>query len=437
MRILIAAHGFPPTHSAGAERRAERMAHWLVANHHEVEVFAIENLNEPGFRIESRMQDGAKIHRLYYDVHAGVEPFRNSYDYHPIGDALRQVLADGQFDLVHLISGFLMGGHVIHTAQQMGLPVVITLTEYWFMCTRLNLIDARGRLCSGPETDQKCMRCLMEEKRRYHWLVQKVPQMMDVLWPVAQYLPSSRAMTETIAHRQITLRHALDAADLVICPSRYLIKKFAEFGFDTERYQYIRQGLVGKVQSRTASRAGDVLRLGYIGQIKPHKGVDLLVDAVITLLNEGQKISLDLWGSETEAPDYVAQLKGQTANYSTIRWNGQYTGAKVWDVLASLDTLVVPSRWYENSPTVILEAFMMRLPVVVTDLGGMAELVEHENSGLVFELNNADSLRYQLGRLLYEPGLLDKLRSGIPTVKTLDQEMQEIIGHYEQLLEKK
>jgi glycosyltransferase involved in cell wall biosynthesis len=261
--------------------------------------------------------------------------------------------------------------------------------------------------------------------------------MMDALWPVAQHLPSSRAMTTTIAHRQVTLRHALDAADLVICPSHYLISKFAEFGFDTERYQYIRQGLVGTVQPQVASRAGDVLRLGYIGQIKPHKGVDLLVDAAISLLIDGQTVSVDLWGSETEDPAYVARLKQQTANFPTIRWNGQYTGAKVWDVLAGLDVLVVPSRWYENSPTVILEAFMMHVPVVATNLGGMAELVEHDISGLVFELNNADGLRSQLRRLLDEPDLLDKLRSGIPPVKTLDQEMQEIIGHYERLLEKK
>ncbi|MBZ0277075.1 MAG: glycosyltransferase [Anaerolineae bacterium] len=436
MRILIAAHGFPPTHSAGAERRAERMARWLAANGHVVEVFAVEKLDEPGFRVETTMQDGFKVHRLYYDVKAG-DFFHNLYDYPAAGEALRAVLAQGQFDLVHVVSGYLLGGQAIHTVREAGLPVVITLTEYWFMCARLNLIQPTGALCNGPETDEKCMRCLMEDKRRYRLPAQSAPQVMDAFWSVAQRFPFAVKQTAQIHERQQTLRQALDAATLVICPSHYLISKFAEFGFDTGSFIFLRQGLATPVGNKpTVERADSTLRLGYTGQIKRHKGVDLLVDAVVGLLDAGQAVSLDLWGSETEEPDYVAQLKAQTAHYPAIHWNGRYTGAKVWEVLAGLDVMVMPSRWYENSPNVILEAYEMGVPMIVTDLGGMAELVEHETSGLVFELNNAEDLRRQIERLLHEPGLLDKLRAGIPPVKTIEQEMREIVGHYEQLMVK-
>ncbi len=434
MRILIAAHGFPPTHSAGAERRAERMARWLSANGHMVEVFAVEKLDEPGFRVETTVQDGFAVHRLYYDVKAG-DFFRNLYDYPPAGDALRTVLAQGQFDLVHIVSGYLLGGQAIHTAREAGLPVVITLTEYWFMCTRLNLIQPTGALCTGPESDDKCMRCLMEDKRRFRMAAQTAPPLMDAFWSVARRLPFATTQTTHINERQTTLRQALDAATLVICPSHYLIGKFGEFGFDTQRFVFLRQGLATPVGDKpTFEHHNHTLRLGYTGQIKRHKGVDLLVDAVIALLDAGEDVSLDLWGSEMEEPQYVAQLKAQAANYPAIHWNGRYTGPKVWEVLAGLDVMVMPSRWYENSPNVILEAYEMGVPMVVTDLGGMAELVEHERSGLVFRLNDAADLRHQVERLLHEPGLLDRLRAGIPPVKTIDTEMREIVGHYEGLL---
>ncbi|MBL8161483.1 MAG: glycosyltransferase [Anaerolineae bacterium] len=434
MNILIAVHGFPPTHSAGAERRAERMARWLAANGHRVTVFAVERLDEPGFRVEALEQDGFTVHRLYYDVKEG-DFYRNLYDYPRAGQAFAALLAANSFDLVHVISGYLLGGQVIHTARKAGLPVIITLTEYWFMCARLNLIQPNGGLCSGPESDEKCMRCLMEDKRRYRLPAQASPLLMDAFWSIAQRLPFANGMTEMVSERRTTLRDALNAANLVICPSQYLISKFAEFGFDTTRYIFMRQGLntpTGEKPARTTTEAGRT-RLGYVGQIKPHKGVDLLVDAAINLLQTGHDISLEIWGTESEAPEYVTLLKERTAAYPTIRWKGRYLGSAVWTVLSNLDVLVVPSRWYENSPNAILEAYEMRLPVVATNLGGMSELVEHEKTGLVFTLNDAADLLAQLKRLITEPDLLERLRAAIPSVKTIDQEMRELVEAYHQL----
>jgi glycosyltransferase involved in cell wall biosynthesis len=57
--------------------------------------------------------------------------------------------------------------------------------------------------------------------------------------------------------------------------------------------------------------------------------------------------------------------------------------------MSELDVLAVPSRWYENAPGVIFEAFAVRLPVVATDLGGLSEFARHEENGLLFELENA------------------------------------------------
>lgn len=436
MRILLAAHGFPPTHSAGAERQTDRMARWLVAHNHHVEVFAVEKINEPGFRVETGVQDGFTVHRLFYDIKAGNDPFRNEYDYPPIGDALRELLQQRTFDLIHLISGYLLAGQVIHTAHEMNMPVIVSLMEFWFMCARLNLIQATGKLCNGPESYQKCARCLMEEKRRYRLPARVAPALMDMFWLVAQHLPSAKAMTETIIRRDWTLRRALDAADLVICISQHQLNLFSEFDFNKKgHFVCIPFGLDMPVGGKpNHARQQNGLRLGYIGQIKEHKGVDLAVDAVVELLDAGEKVSLDLWGPEAEAPHYVAELKRRSANYPNIRWNGHYTGSKVWEVLAELDVLVVPSRWYETGPAVIREAFVMGLPVVATNLGNMAILVEHEKSGLLFELNNTLDLRRQLERLLHEPGLLDRLRAGIPPVKTIDEEMQEIVAHYTRLL---
>lgn len=437
MRILIAAHGYPPTHSAGAERRAERTAKWLVQGGHQVTVLAVESLTEPGFRIDIRQQDGLPIHRLYYHLDESSDPFHDLYHHPRVQQAAADLLASEPFDLVHIISGYLVGAPVIAASRAAQVPVVITLTEYFFLCARLNLIQATGALCTGPESDAKCMRCLMEDKRRYRLGAQTLPLLMDAFWMFGRHLPFATNLTAKVAERRAALRSALDSADAVICPSRFLIGKFEEFGFDTRHYHFIRQGLnVPTEKPAPVPRPADgTLRLGYIGQIKPHKGVDLLIDAVLRLTQTGRRVQLDVWGAENEAPDYVGELKRRSAMQAAICWNGRYTGAKVWEVLAGLDVLVVPSRWYENSPNVILEAHAMGMPVIATDLGGMAELVEHEKSGLLFRLNDADDLRRQIERLLDEPDLLAWLRAGIPRVKTMDGEMQEIAALYEEVLQ--
>ncbi|MBZ0297936.1 MAG: glycosyltransferase, partial [Anaerolineae bacterium] len=245
----------------------------------------------------------------------------------------------------------------------------------------------------------------------------------------------SGRMRDSVQRRDEILRSTLDNVDLVICPSRYLIHKFGEFGFNTDRFHFIRQGLARPNYSRSSRSQPDVLSLGYIGQIKHHKGVDLLIDAVLPLLQAGEPLILEIWGSEQESPDYTRMLKQRSSRYqANIRWHGRYTGNKVWDVLSEIDVLVVPSRWYENSPNVILEAYEMGIPVIATDLGGMSELVLHEQSGLLFEIDNVSDLRGQINRLLHQPNLLNQLRSGVPNVKTIDEEMAEIVAEYKKLL---
>ena len=435
MKILLAAHGFPPTHSAGAERRAERMALWHTAQGHQVEVITVEETDVPDFKVTTKVENGFTIHRLHYDIWEH-DRFSSYHDHPQVGQAIENLLSTTSFDLMHIVSGYYMGGQAIHPAKHHHIPVVITLTEFWFLCQRLTLIQPTGALCSGPESHEKCMRCYWESKQAYLIPALHVPALMDNVWPLLRYAPHAISKTKAFAQRQASLKEALNTVDLVICPSQFLISKFAEHDFDTSNYIFMRQGLNFplELEKNPPNPPGDELKLLYIGQIQPHKGVDILIDAVTSLTDSGHNITLDLWGSEDQDVAYTQKLKAQSQPYDNIRWNGRYTGPKVWEILANTDTLVIPSRWYENSPNVILEAYVMGVPVIATNLGGMSELVEHEKSGLVFELNNPADLAHQIKRLLDEPDLKPRLQNGIPAVKTIDDEMQEIMAHYQQLL---
>jgi len=91
--------------------------------------------------------------------------------------------------------------------------------------------------------------------------------------------------------------------------------------------------------------------------------------------------------------------------------------------LASMDALVVPSIWPENSPLVIHEAFLAGVPVVASRIGGIPEVVEDGRSGLLFEPGNATDLARVLKRIIAEPDLLRRLRTGIPDVRTIESDV--------------
>ncbi|MCB9450367.1 MAG: glycosyltransferase family 4 protein [Anaerolineaceae bacterium] len=437
MRILLAVHGFPPTHIGGAERAAERIARGLVQNGHHVEVFALENVNAPETEFKTTSQDGITVHQFSLDVRGDVPRFVQTYDNQYIGKIFRQVLQSGKFDIVHLISGYMLGVEIIRAAQEMGIPTVLTLTEYWFMCIRLNLLDSNDSLCTGPESDDKCTRCVMNDKRRYRYLDQYVPSIMDTFWSLAQYTPIGEVKIREVATRRQILERTLASVDLVICPSQFIIDKFAEYGYNTSKFVLIPHGIGESGVMDIQRDRSPILRLGYMGQIKPHKGIDLIVQAVVNVLQSKQAVSLDIWGDTNTGLNFATKLIRQTRRCPTIRWNGRFKGSEqLKQVLSQFDVLVVPSRWYENSPTVILEAFKAGIPVITTRLGGMAELVTHDQNGLLFEINDVDELTAHLRRLINEPDLLPRLRAGIPRVRSAEDEVHDIFEHYVRLTTK-
>ncbi|HKZ27199.1 MAG TPA: glycosyltransferase [Rubrobacteraceae bacterium] len=173
--------------------------------------------------------------------------------------------------------------------------------------------------------------------------------------------------------------------------------------------------------------------MGFIGTLAPHKGCDILIRAFKSL-PRGLGATLTIYGNLERFESFVGKLRELAKGDERINFAGPFQREKVGRVLTELDTLVVPSRWYENQPGVILEAFAAGMPVVATDLGGISEFVKHEENGLLFERENVEDLARQLRRLGEEPGLLEKLRDGIGPVKTVKENVDELEELYGTLL---
>jgi glycosyltransferase involved in cell wall biosynthesis len=105
--------------------------------------------------------------------------------------------------------------------------------------------------------------------------------------------------------------------------------------------------------------------------------------------------------------------------------------------MRDIDWVVLPSRWWENSPLVVQEAFMHDRPVICSGIGGLAEKVQDDVNGLHFLVGDAESLASVIERAVTEAGLWDRLRAGIPDVYSAEDHVASLAGMYGELLEQK
>jgi glycosyltransferase involved in cell wall biosynthesis len=235
-----------------------------------------------------------------------------------------------------------------------------------------------------------------------------------------------------VRRRATFLRRAFDDVDFAIAPSRALRDIFVRNGYPTERLRVFPYGLDTSWVKEVCSRPNDgPLQIGYIGQVEPIKGVDVLVHAFQSL---GEvRADLKIFGGLTKNPDFTQHLMALARKNPSIHFMGQFSRSQLAAAFSQIDCVVVPSVWFENAPVVIAEAYAAGKPVICSDLDGMTELVQHEVNGLVFPVGNRGALAGTLHRLIDDPYLLRSLRAGIGPVRTIGEDADALIGIYQEL----
>ncbi len=435
MRILIVAHGYPPAFTGGAELRAERTARGLIAAGHQVAVLSAESFPgaESGPATREHMQDGVLVHHMQLRYDAGSDMHRLEYHHPDVAEELAKFIAAWHPEVIHLFSGYLTGMAVIYTARSLNVPVVVSLTDYWWLCHRIILVRTDGTRCDGP-TPADCARCHWEVYRRFRLPSRIARPLLDRFWAHAadsQQLAGALGIHRE-AERADDLGSALGMATALIAPSQVLADLYAAQGIRADHVHVMRQGVdLNACPLRTQS---PVLRFGYFGQIKKHKGVHTLIEAW-QQLQGGRARSLTLRGSDRGEEAYAAELRALSSTMADVSWAPTLPHAQIWGALAKTDVLVVPSRWLENSPNIILEAQAMGVVVIGTDLGGIAELVQHGHNGLLFAPDDAASLATQMQRMIDEPTLLETMRRNALPFGSFRAEIAQIEALYSQCLQ--
>lgn len=352
MKILVLTWEFPPRIVGGIARHVAELYPELVKLGHEIHLMTVEFGQAPLYEVV----DGIHVHRVPVapanDFFHWVVNFNESMGRH----GAKLMLEDGPFDIIHA-HDWLVGDAAIALKHNFKVPLIATIhaTEHGRHNGIHNdiqqYIDGKEKLLAYNAW--RVIVCTDYMRREVEWALQTPWNKIDVIYNGIRPEKKRRQDFDAINFR----------------------RQFAE---DGESIVY------------------------YVGRMTYEKGVSVLLNAAPKVLWEmGGRVKFVMIGGGN-----IDHLKRQAWDLGI--WDKCYfTGFMSDEPLDKFQTIancaVFPSL-YEPFGIVALESFAARVPVVVSDTGGLPEVVQHTKTGIVTWTNNADSLAWGILEVLKNPG---------------------------------
>ncbi len=448
MRILFVVHGFPPDALGGTEIYTEGIARAMRETFAE-EVFVITreaDEQRPEYAVREYERHGLTVFSINNNF-SRCQSFAETYRSPAIRLITSRLVDRIEPDIVHIQHLTCLSTELVLELGQRRIPTVFTLNDYWLICHRGQLLDTNLERCEGPQ--QGCDRCVMphaglsgpgySSAAALAALVGRLPggiarPLRRIGGRVVPFLGRRANAADAGLERS---RHMLDIAgrtNLFLAPSQTLRDHFIRFGVPAERVRHIHQGIDHGPLEDLKHEPSDRLRIGFLGSMMASKAPHILLEA-FALLPEGAA-TLEIFGgfAAYHGDDSYRQEVEPLLDRPGVNHHGSLPHDQVAKAFAAIDVLVVPSIWLENAPFVIREAFIAGTPPIVTDHGGMAEMVRHDVDGLRFTPGDPHALSDALRRFLTEPDLLERLRGGAPQVMTINEDATQLRSIYDDLL---
>jgi glycosyltransferase involved in cell wall biosynthesis len=352
----------------GAEGYMLDLARLQQGAGHEVDFFAMQHPDNEGATFESLFPDRVELDpppsRLTDRVRVGAGMVWSQ----GAKKAMERVVAAFRPDVVHLHNVYhQLSPSVLRVLRTHDIPAVMTLHDYKLVCPTYQFLD-HGQICEA---------CL---GRRFHHAV-------------TRRCNGDSAVASAMVAGELgwhTLSRAYSPVDVFVCPSRFLLGKMEAGKVFPDRLRHLPHfAMLDDVHPADHEGVGVV----FAGRLSEEKGVDVAIDAIalrpdceLTICGDGPaRASLEAHANE-KAP-------------GRVRFTGRLDTEALHDIIRKAAVVVVPSRWYENQPMIVLEAFACGRPVIASNLGGLPELIRAGIDGALVAPNDPDGLAEAIGAI--------------------------------------
>lgn len=394
MKILYFVHQFFPQHIGGTEMYVRGLAE--RAQERGDRVYLLTHVDGPSHapasirRVKFESLDVIELHSNYSRSR---RPGKDEYANSEHGELIAQVLLKLKPDLVHVAHTIKLGAEGMRHCEALGIPVVVTLCDYWFLCPRHTLLRSDGQLCQGPSDINDCRRCQADThpEKNFQLYTKRSSQFLGPMHRFLQRYDQARRLGY--------LRKRLLASSAIVALSQFTRHRFIEYGIPAARIQLLPHGLE-ELPTSPPPLPPAQMHVVFIGSLVHHKGAHVLLEAL--RLQPDLPLRCTLYGAIHD-DDYQLSLRKIAASDSRVTFAGRFPPQNIWQILDNASVLALPSLWFENEPLVIKAALHRGIPVLASSLGSLTEQVRDGRDGWLLPPGDAIALAEALAHITSQP----------------------------------
>lgn len=282
---------------------------------------------------------------------------------------IKKLIARTRPDLAHIHNIYHhISPSILSAIKDNKIPIVMTLHDYKLICANYSLFDGRMvcECCKGHKHHNAVMRRCFKGSLLYSLLVSLEMQFHRLLRIYERYV------------------------DLFIVVSQLQKTKMEEFGVPLRKIRFLPHFIDAEIYEPAFSNKGYFV---FLGRLEKIKGVDVLLRAIqSSKLSQQIKLKIIGDGSEkTALMDYC-----ERKNLNSIEFFGFVSEEEKIRIMQGAIMTIVPSVWYETFGLVILESFALGKAVIASRIGGIPEIVNEGENGLLFNPGDSEDLRKKI-----------------------------------------
>lgn len=309
-----------------------------------------------------------------------------------------RVLGELRPEVVHFHELAGLPFSLLDLARQAETPVVMTLADYFPLCSTFKLLDSEGQVCLRRQIGADCVATVAADPREPGLLHEVTAYFEFVKRPLlrrmsterkkrlsrkvgARVEPPAPAGPEAYQRRRDSNVERLNRADCLIAMSERVADIYAQLGVESDRVRTVHLTLRRFERLKPRRRTSEtVVRFATVAGLSSHaKGSRLLVDAIRLLAETAPPRSFKLLALGPVDPAVAADV--ETLEEIEVGATGPFSDDELDALLDPVDVGIVPSVWEEAYGFVGLEFLAKGIPVIANARGGMPDYTRDGETG--------------------------------------------------------
>lgn len=357
-------------------------------------------------------------------------------------------------DVVHVQELAGLPSSLLEIVRAAGLPVVMTLQDYFPLCSTFKLLDSNGQVCLRRQIGEDCMATVAADARdpailfegtlryeidkrlgRLSW--ERRERLLSAL---SRRLPREArpvAGASAFQRRREVNVERLNGVDRLVAMSTRVAEIYELLGVEPERLvtMQLTLGHIERLRPRIYSPAAPVTFATLGGGESEAKGSRLLLDAARSLGPEARagRFRLLIFGHVSPA------VREEAAGLDGVEVRPSFAPGGLDSLLDEVDVGIMPSIWEEAYGYAGIEFLAKGIPVIANAIGGMVDYVRDGETGWLNHSLSADGLAELMRRAIEQPGEIERMNSFLrenrdSIVKTLARHADEMDALYTELI---